>query len=75
MARKVTYNLVIESTDELVAGVLFTDKELEAVCKNKVSNVYYRQKPKTCKVKVYNADVYWCFGYRFATVYQEIIKD
>ena len=75
MARKVTYNLVTEETDQLPVGVLFTDKELESVLKNKNPNyVYYSQRPKTCKVKVYNTDVYWCFGYRFATVYQEIIK-
>lgn len=70
MARKVIYNLVTEDTNELVAGILLTNKELEIVNKGKL----FKQKLKICKVKVYNTDVYWSFGYRFANVYQEVIN-
>lgn len=64
------YNIVEQETDICPAGELLTDKELE---KLKLYNTK-RDWPKTRRVKVYSEDVYKCFGVRFATVLQEILK-
>ena len=64
------YNMVGQETDICPAGELLTDKELE---KLKLHNTK-RDWPKTCRVKVFSEDVYKCFGVRFATAFQEILK-
>lgn len=64
------YNMVGQETDICPAGELLTDKELEKL----KATCLERDWPKTCRVKVFSEDVYKCFGVRFATVLQEILK-
>lgn len=66
---KRTYNMVLHETGACPEGELFTDKELE-----KFKTQYpMRDWPRVCRVKVYNEDVYFSFGVRFAAVIQEVL--
>jgi hypothetical protein len=69
--RKVIYNMVLKENSICPEGELLTDKELQKL------KLWHprRDWPNTSKVKVYSADVYFCFGVRFATVLQETIND
>ena len=54
-------------------GMLFTDKELERM-------QWYERRDllsdaKLARVKVYNTDVFYCFGRRFASAIKEYIAE
>ena len=64
------YNLIIASEDnDARDGMLFTNNELERM-------PFFEKRDllrgiKLVRVKVYNTDVYYCFGKRFATAIKE----
>jgi hypothetical protein len=64
--RKVIYNRVMESNHDMCPlGELLTDKELKRLC-----TYGHCRAPRTAKVTVYNTDVYFSFGVRFAERYE-----
>lgn len=69
MAQMRIYNMVEVENDICPEGELLTDKELEKLKQNNVR----RNWPKTCKIKTYGEDVYFCFGARFTAILQEVL--
>lgn len=66
------YNAVI-CPNSAVNNMLFTDKELKRMAweqrRDLLSGV------KLARVKVYNTDVFYCFGRRFTTAIKEYIAE
>lgn len=69
------YNMIAAKPSDSDArnGMLFTDKELERM------QWYERHDllsdAKLARVKVYNTDVFYCFGRRFASAIKEYIAE
>lgn len=66
------YNAVI-APDSAIDGMLFTDNELKRMSFFEKRDL--RNGIKPARVKVYNTDVYYFFGKRFASAIKEYIAE
>lgn len=66
------YNAVI-CPNSAINNMLFTDKELKRMTREQRRDLL--SDAKLARVKVYNTDVFYCFGRRFASAIKEYITE